>query len=120
MSNLIVTLTNPSPEVNNNWIVAHTPYDEEFCTPDEILNTVIHFRNYVMTLPGYQNLTVTPNANSLIINYTFDTIENANNANVELYSDSETQNNIVINSQKLILNYRKLANTFYSRTITVS
>lgn len=120
MSNLIVTLTNPSPNVSNTWLVSHAPYAEEFCTQEEILSNVIHFRNYVMMLPGYQDLNITQNANNLTINYTFDTIENANNANVELYSDSNTQNSIVIASQQLVLNYRKAANTFYNRTITIS
>lgn len=120
MVNLTVTLTNPKQLPAENWYVSHSPYAEQFCTTEEISNIVTPFRNYITTLPGYQDLQVTNYDVNLIINYTFDTTDNANNAILELYAKSNTQSSIVTDSQMLILKYRQSSNTFYTRTIVIS
>lgn len=120
MSTLTVTWTNETPTINSQWIVVQSPYAEDICTIEEMNNIIIPSRIYISNLPGYQSVEVTSSGTNLFITYSFDTIENANSANVQLYGNEPTKNTQVISSQTLISNYRKSFNVVYKRDINIS
>jgi hypothetical protein len=98
----------------------HSPYAEEFCTPEEMTNVILPARSYISGLPGFQSLSTTANNTNISINYTFDTANNAANALSIIYTKDDpnaTPNTSLANAQILISNYRASANCLYVATI---
>jgi hypothetical protein len=108
------------PDSATVWAIAQAPYAESVCTANEMTNIIIPFRNWQVTLTGYQSLNVvTNNDTQITITYTFDTLENATAAQQAIYQPDSTNNPLSYARQQLMRQIRTTNNIINTSTISV-
>jgi hypothetical protein len=111
MANLVITIKKETAD--QIWLNFEPGVLIQYNMMDEIQNIIKPHRNFITSLPGFQSSKASyPDDTTMVITHSFDTIENANNANLQL-SPPYNNNQIVINyveltaklKEKLGLNY---------------
>lgn len=90
MPTITVTL---KKSAGDSWVLASRDHAAEHYTQEEIDNTLIPFLEYIKTLPGYDWANTTSvfseDNNTLTTTHNFDTIENAIDADLKMFTPEE-------------------------------